>query len=88
MRDGEPRFMSTANLYAHRTGDEAAARPGAAPEPLPVPGEEAPRFLIVSWYFPPANTVAAIRLGKMARHLERAGYDRSLHRACRCVGQS
>jgi hypothetical protein len=75
MRDGEPRFMSTANLYAHRTGDEAAARPGAAPEPLPVPGEEAPRFLIVSWYFPPANTVAAIRLGKMARHLERAGYD-------------
>ncbi len=32
------------------------------------------KLLLVSWYFPPANAVAAIRLGKMARHLDEAGH--------------
>lgn len=34
----------------------------------------AKRLLLVSWHFPPANAVAAIRLGKMARHLQDADY--------------
>jgi hypothetical protein len=29
---------------------------------------------LISWYFPPANAVAAIRLGKMARFFQRAGH--------------
>ncbi len=31
-------------------------------------------LLLVSWYFPPANAVAAIRLGKMAHYLKSAGH--------------
>jgi len=33
------------------------------------------RILIVSRYFPPANTMAAVRLGKLARHLVGSGHD-------------
>lgn len=33
------------------------------------------RILIVSRYFPPANTMAAVRLGKLARYLECSGHD-------------
>lgn len=33
------------------------------------------RCLLVTWYFPPANTVAALRLGKMAAYLEQAGHE-------------
>ncbi len=32
------------------------------------------KILLVSWHFPPANAVAAIRLGKMARYLEERGH--------------
>ncbi|MGI9493881.1 MAG: glycosyltransferase [Geminicoccaceae bacterium] len=42
------------------------------------PGNGAARssknLLLVSWYFPPANAVAAIRLGKMARYLKEQGH--------------
>lgn len=31
-------------------------------------------ILLVTWYFPPDNSIAAIRLGKMARYLEQAGH--------------
>ena len=30
--------------------------------------------LLVTWYFPPDNSIAAIRLGKMARYLEQSGH--------------
>src|SRR5687767_13349089 len=33
------------------------------------------RILVISWYFPPANDVAALRLGKMAEYLRHAGHD-------------
>lgn len=33
------------------------------------------RVLIVSWYFPPANTIAAVRMHQMARHLLDRGFD-------------
>ncbi len=34
--------------------------------------------LLISWYFPPDNAIAAIRLGKMARFLEEAGHEISV----------
>ncbi|MGI9510654.1 MAG: hypothetical protein ACR2QJ_15035, partial [Geminicoccaceae bacterium] len=37
------------------------------------PGRNAGSLVLISWYFPPDNAVAAIRLGKMARFLERTG---------------
>ena len=33
------------------------------------------KILILSWYFPPANDVAALRVGKMAEYLRDAGHD-------------
>ena len=33
------------------------------------------KVLIVSFSFPPSNTVGAIRVGKLARYLERRGYE-------------
>jgi len=33
------------------------------------------RILIVSWYFPPANTIGAVRIGAMARALAGMGHD-------------
>ncbi len=36
--------------------------------------QERQNLLLVTWYFPPANAVAAIRLGKMAHFLSAAGH--------------
>src|SRR6266576_2294428 len=33
------------------------------------------RILILSWYFPPANDVAALRVGKLAEFLRDCGHD-------------
>ena len=33
------------------------------------------KILIVSWYFPPANTIAAVRLRSMARAFLHDGHD-------------
>jgi glycosyltransferase involved in cell wall biosynthesis len=33
------------------------------------------RILLVSWYFPPANDVAALRVGKLADYLESSGHE-------------
>lgn len=33
------------------------------------------KVLFVCWYFPPSNTIAAVRLGKFAKYLEKAGND-------------
>src|SRR6266550_6140280 len=33
------------------------------------------RILILSWYFPPANDVAALRLGKLAEFLRDSGHE-------------
>jgi len=33
------------------------------------------KILIVTWYFPPTNTMGALRLGKLAKYLNRAGHD-------------
>lgn len=38
------------------------------------PAGEPCSLLLVSWYFPPDNAIAAIRIGKMARFLEAAGH--------------
>ncbi|MGI9433259.1 MAG: hypothetical protein ACR2Q4_00245, partial [Geminicoccaceae bacterium] len=32
------------------------------------------KILLVTWYFPPINAIAAIRLGKMARYLRHTGH--------------
>src|SRR5690606_9255782 len=33
------------------------------------------KILFVAWYFPPSNTIAAVRLGKLAKFLTRATHD-------------
>lgn len=33
------------------------------------------KILLVSWYFPPSRTIAAVRLGKLARYLLAQGHD-------------
>lgn len=33
------------------------------------------KLLLVSWYFPPSRTIAAVRLGKFARYLAARGHD-------------
>lgn len=33
------------------------------------------RILLLSWYFPPGNTIGAVRVGKLARYLHAAGHD-------------
>lgn len=33
------------------------------------------KILFVSWYFPPSNTIAAVRLGKLAKHLNDLGHS-------------
>jgi len=38
------------------------------------PGEDPCSLLLISWYFPPDNTIAAIRVGKMARYFQANGH--------------
>lgn len=33
------------------------------------------KILMVSWFFPPANTIGAVRMGRMARYLSQQGHD-------------
>ena len=33
------------------------------------------KVLILSWYFPPSNTIGAIRVGKLAKYLMRRNVD-------------
>jgi len=33
------------------------------------------KLLLVTWYFPPSRTIAAVRLGKLAQYLLRQGHD-------------
>jgi glycosyltransferase involved in cell wall biosynthesis len=33
------------------------------------------KILFLAWYFPPSNTIAAVRLGKLAKFLTRSGHD-------------
>jgi len=33
------------------------------------------KILLISWYFPPSNTIAAVRLGKLAKHLHNRGHE-------------
>ncbi len=33
------------------------------------------KLLLITWYFPPSRTIAAVRLGKLARHLLAKGHD-------------
>lgn len=44
------------------------------------------KLLLVSWYFPPLNAIAATRLGKFARFLEGAGVDLRTITAARSKG--
>jgi hypothetical protein len=39
------------------------------------PGAAHPKILIVSWYFPPGNTIGAVRVGKFAKFLHERGCD-------------
>jgi hypothetical protein len=38
-------------------------------------GRARPRLLIVSWYFPPGNTIGAVRVGKLAKFLHEGAID-------------
>lgn len=40
-----------------------------------MPEKAAMKILLVTWYFPPSRTIAAVRLGKMARYLLAQGHD-------------
>lgn len=40
------------------------------------------RILIITYYFPPFNTIGAVRMGKTARYLLRAGHDVRVVAAC------
>jgi hypothetical protein len=44
---------------------------------MSTPGDEedALKILIISWYFPPVNTIGAVRVGKFARFLVERGHD-------------
>ncbi len=33
------------------------------------------KILLITWYFPPSRTIAAVRLGKLARYLLAKGHD-------------
>ncbi len=33
------------------------------------------KILLIAWYFPPSNTIAAVRLGKLAKFLKKGGHD-------------
>lgn len=33
------------------------------------------KILFIAWYFPPSNTIAAVRLGKLAKFLTQSGHD-------------
>jgi glycosyltransferase involved in cell wall biosynthesis len=33
------------------------------------------KILLIAWHFPPSNTIAAVRLGKLAKFLTRRGHD-------------
>lgn len=33
------------------------------------------KILLVAWYFPPSNTIAAVRLGKLAKFLRKSGHE-------------
>ena len=33
------------------------------------------KILLISWYFPPSRTIAAVRLGKLAHYLLAQGHD-------------
>ena len=60
--------------FASSTIDQAtASRPGT-PAELPE-GADAMKVLILSWYFPPSNTIGAIRVGKLAKYLMRRNVD-------------
>ncbi len=59
-------------MAARRRNPEAK---GARP-PVRQPDPPArPRLLVVSWYYPPANTIAAVRLNKLTAFLDRQGID-------------
>ena len=53
-------------------GPESSAISELARQALEKP---APSLLLITWYFPPDNAVAAIRLGKMAHFLRKAGHE-------------
>ena len=44
------------------------------------------KLVLVAWQFPPANTIAAVRLGKLARFLLDAGHDLRVITAARTGG--
>ena len=53
-----------------------AGRPAPAPDDCDRAGADKTEMnvLIVSFWFPPSNVVGAIRVGKLARYLDRRGY--------------
>ncbi len=52
--------------------ERPATRSDRVTESAPDPGL---KVLIVSWYFPPFNTMGASRIGNLARHLLQRGHD-------------
>src|SRR6185436_15285433 len=33
------------------------------------------KILLIAWYFPPSNTIAAVRLGQLAKFLKKSGHE-------------
>lgn len=59
------------------TGPQGATRPqlhdnggAGAPDPAAIV-----KILLITWFFPPSNTIAAVRLGKLAKHLVSRGHE-------------
>jgi hypothetical protein len=55
--------------------DDAEARWHAPAEVARAPERTQPKLLIVSWYFPPGNTIGAVRVGKLAKFLHESAID-------------
>ncbi|MEM8948930.1 MAG: glycosyltransferase [Pseudomonadota bacterium] len=64
-------MKATIDRPAARTKHKSSDVPSAM---MDKPGRGACSLLLISWYFPPDNAIAAIRLGKMARFFEKASH--------------
>jgi glycosyltransferase involved in cell wall biosynthesis len=65
--------MTMAPVDRHSLG-EAGTSQTRRRAPVSGPVGDPCSVLLVSWYFPPDNAIAAIRIGKMARFLEESGH--------------
>jgi len=46
------------------------------------------KVLIISFYFPPTNTIGAVRMGKFVKYLAEFGWDPVILTANNCAGNT